>query len=84
MQTNRLLQCSQAKTQSAVNCPPLRFALLFFFFVYHHTVAPYRNNLAGHEAPSARDKPLNQYLSLDKRCQEFSLFGGSEALFEGA
>lgn len=57
--------------------PPLRFALLFLIFFFHHTVAPNWNELrpVGHRAPSAHDKPLNQYLSLDKRCQEsfFSL-----------
>lgn len=69
--------CSQAKTQSAVTAWCLRSGLHCFFYLFsHHTVAPCWNKPrpVGHRAPSAHDKPLNQYLSLDKRCQESFFF----------
>lgn len=79
MQTNCLLQqyvlAGQNPVSSYCLMPPLRFALLFIFF--QRTVAPYGNKPrppVAHEALSAY-KSLNQYLSLDKRCQEsFFLF----------
>ena len=81
MQTNCLLQqyvlAGQNPVSSYCLMPPLRFALLFLFiYFFQRTVAPYGNKL---RPPIAREalsayKPLNQYLSLDKRCQESFFF----------
>lgn len=80
MQTNCLLQQNMLASQNPVSSyclmPPLRFALLFLF-LSHHTVAPYWDKPrppVGHKAPSAHDKSLNQYLSLEKGAKSLFFF----------
>lgn len=69
--------CSQAKTQSAVTAWCLRSGLHCFLLLSHQTVAPYRDKprpSVGHKAPSAHDKSLNQYLSLEKGAKSLFFF----------
>lgn len=77
MQTNCLLQqyvlAGQNPVSSYCLMPPLRFALLFIFSSNSSTI-PKQRPPVGHEALSAHNKSLNQYLSLDKGAKSlFSL-----------
>lgn len=76
MQTNCLLQQYVLTGQNPVSSyclkPPLRFALLFLFS-YSSTMLEQAETTS--RSQSAHDEPLNQYLSLHKRCREsFFLF----------
>lgn len=93
MQTNCLLQQFVLAGQNPVSSyrlmPPLRFALLFYFFFHFSIEQQHRWDKPRPpvEAPSAHNESLNQYLSSDKKVPRvffFFSFGGSEALFKGA
>lgn len=80
MQTNCLLQQFVLAGQNPVSSyrlmPPLRFALLFYFFFHFSIEQQHRWDKPRPpvEAPSAHNESLNQYLSSDKKVPRVFFF----------